>query len=98
MTKEETSLLLYLETRVVDDGGAVDVRRMNEEDFEIATRWNTEGFIQFGKINPPFKHPGTTHWVKLSDEAWVAAHIERLARAERTFAKYFEPMGVENEA
>jgi len=40
MTKNERSLLLYLETRAVDYGGIVDTRHMNQDDMEIAKEWN----------------------------------------------------------
>lgn len=91
MTKDEASLLLYLESRSVDDGGSVDVRRMNSDDFEIVTRWIEEGFIQFGRIAfHSIKSSGITHWVKLSERAWIIAHTERRARADRGFAKYYE--------
>ena len=96
MTKDEKSLLMYLETRMVDYGGSVDSRRMNKDDFEIAEKWNEVGFIKFGRIC--FKDIaamreqfgagviGFTHWCYFSDEAWTAAHEERKARASRKHA------------
>lgn len=85
MTKDERSLLLYLETRAVDYGGKVDTRHMNAEDMAIAKNWNTEGFVKFGRIK--FHDINIlskmTHWCELSDEAWTLAHQERRARCTR---------------
>lgn len=101
MSRDELSLLLYLETRVVDHGGSVDALRMSKDDFSKAAQWNAEGYLQFGRIYSKSiqalaGHTGesaarVTHWVKLSERAWVDVAVERRARAERTFARYFEP-------
>ena len=83
MTKDERSLLLFLETCAVDYGGKVDGRRINKEDIDTARKWNTDGFVKFGRIkfhDIAFHH---THWCELSDEAWAIAHEERRARYER---------------
>lgn len=87
-TKDERSLLLFLETRAVDHSGRVSTARMNDEDFEIATRWNEEEYVAFGRI--AFEdiielgtHNTSTHWCHLSPEAWSDVHELRRARAER---------------
>lgn len=90
MTKDELSLLLYLEACAVDHGGKVEAIRMNEGDFDIAERWKRTGFIQFGRIfaDAIRKSRGravVTNWVVLSESAWQAAHAERRARALRMF-------------
>jgi hypothetical protein len=91
MTKEEKSLLLFLETQAVDYWGKVDIRHMNEDDMNIAERWNKEGFVKFGRIcYKDIKPAGvkvSTHWVNLSDKAWRAAGDERKARAIRCWNK-----------
>lgn len=91
MTRDELSLLLYLETCAVDFGGAVDARRMNKEDFDTAAQWAREGFIEFGRIcAADIKTTGPqqrTQWVRLSDAAWTQAHAERRARFARVYAK-----------
>lgn len=51
MTKDERSLLLFLETQAVDYGGLVDVRHMNEDDCNIASDWNECGFIIYKRIS-----------------------------------------------
>jgi len=78
---------MYLETCIVDHFGKVVGARMNEDDFDIAKRWNDEKFISFERIpfhdikkNTPYP---ATHQVKLSDEAWKLAHQFRRERGER---------------
>lgn len=91
--KDHLSLILFLETRVVDFGGRVDVRHMNKEDMVLARTWNDTALIQFGRlaaehlVSPDL--PGTvvkrrgTHWCQFSSRAWALAHAERKARAGR---------------
>ena len=92
MTREEKSLLLYLETQAVDYGGKIQSVRMNADDHTIATRWKDVGFIQFGRIafkdidNSTGNYP-RTHWVVLSEEAWRLAHEERRVRCQRIMEK-----------
>ena len=83
MSKEERSLLLFLETRAVDYGGRVNAVHMNADDFEIAEKWDKDGFIGFGRIVFRMINSDGAHWVKLSEEAWKLAHEERRARAKR---------------
>ena len=93
MTKEERSLLLYLETCSVEHGGTVESRCMNTDDFETAKQWERDGFIDFGRITmKDCEHSrshgrASTHWVVLSSQAWELAHQERKARFERIYAK-----------
>jgi hypothetical protein len=87
MTKDERSLLLFLETRAVDHAGRVDTRHMNSDDFEIAKRWDAEGFVNFGRIAFEHCNDRGSHWCKLSPEAHQLCGEERAARAERTWKK-----------
>lgn len=93
MTSDERSLLLYLETRVVDHGGLVDIIHMNKEDMNIAEKWNKEEFAKFGRIRfrSITKEKGRTscvsHWCELSEEAWNLAHAERKARCKRIMSR-----------
>lgn len=91
MTKEERSLLLFLESRVVDQSGLVDTRYMNADDMDIAKRWHTDNFIGFGRLSMKSIDDlqkntisKSTHWCEFSEEAWELAHKERRARAERS--------------
>lgn len=90
-TREENSLLLYLETQAVDYGGTLESVRMNADDFAILRRWKEAGFVHFGRIafQDVKKHGGVArdHWVVLSEEAWTMAHTERRARCERVMAR-----------
>ena len=88
MSKDERSLLLYFESRAVDNGGKIDAFHMNREDFIIAERWNEEDFVGFGRIcmNDILSQKGT-HWCHLSDKAFALAHEERKARAYRVWQK-----------
>ncbi len=80
-TKEEISLLLFLECRAVDYAGRVKTIHMNATDMKIAERWNTEGFVKFGRIAFKYLNDLGIHWCHLSDEAWRVAAAERKARA-----------------
>ncbi len=85
LTKDERSLLLFLETRAVDYGGRVKTPRMNGQDFDTAAEWSKQGFIRFGRIAARYNADNDygTHWVELSAEAWQLAHEERRARYAR---------------
>jgi len=87
MSKDERSLLLYLECRSVDYGGRVDALHMNAEDLTIAKKWNEEGFIEFGRIVYRNITNAGTQFVKFSEEAWKLAHEERRARFNRMWLK-----------
>ena len=90
MTKDERSLLLFLETCAVDNTGLVYGPHMNDDDREISKRWNESGFIKFGRIAyasiQSFYTP-YANWCELSDDAFQLAHEERKARAVRMLTK-----------
>lgn len=83
LSHAEASLLLYLETCMVDNRGRVDQLRLNDEDRATIDLWNGSGFISFGRIVAKDVSPRGSSWVTLSDEAWLLAHEHRRARAER---------------
>lgn len=93
MTKAERSLLLFLETCAVDQGGLIDTRHMNAEDMELARNWNTDKFIYFGRVAfhdaEKLSIGGRTysHWCELTPKAFDMAHAERTARANRLLTK-----------
>lgn len=89
LSNRELNLLLFLETQAVDNGGKVRGNRMNKEEFDTAKAWNESGFVQFGRlkmadIDSERTQDVSTHWVRLSEAAWAAAHKERRARAVRS--------------
>ena len=87
LSKDEKSLLLYFETCAVDNTGRVDQLKMNDIDREIAERWNSEGYIKYGRIcykdciGNQIKQ--LTHFIFLSEEAWDKVHKLRRERANR---------------
>lgn len=87
LTKDECSLLLFMESRAAHQGGRVKIAHMDAADMKIASRWNREGFVKFGRIRNAGLSEFGNHWCFLSDEAWILAHAERKARAARTWAK-----------
>jgi len=99
LTKTEKSLLLYLETCLVDHRGRVQSARMNKEDFEAIKHLESLGLIVFfrrrwseirGDTKKGIKR-GTginTHEVRFSQEAWDIAHQLRRERAEKYVATF----------
>lgn len=86
MSRDEQSLLLYLETRCVDYGGRVSTKHMNSDDHAIAEHWNKSGFLEFGRIFSRDLSDAGTHWVKFTERAWDFAHQLRRQRYERSYA------------
>ena len=85
-TKVQKSLLLYLETCIVDKSARVNLQHMNDEDVEQAETWNEAGFIGYGRIIANDCTATGCMWVTFSDSAWEAAHRERRARGHRMIA------------
>lgn len=83
MSKDEKSLLLFFECRIVDKGGRVNSAHMNNADRNIANRWADEKFIRFGRIAIEDCDADGSLWVTFSDEAWETAHKLRRDRGER---------------
>jgi len=85
LSKDEISLLLYLETCLVDQNGRVSSKHMNTDDKEIAKKWNDEGFIKYGRIKMADIYLGSdrVHYVNFTDEAWKLAHQYRKIRGEK---------------
>uniref|UniRef100_A0A6M3LSW0 Uncharacterized protein n=1 Tax=viral metagenome TaxID=1070528 RepID=A0A6M3LSW0_9ZZZZ len=92
MTRDEESLLLFLETRAVDHDGKVSTEHMNASDMEVAKRWNVDHFICFGRLPSELVTAKTnrgrnTHWVILSPGAFGHASQLRAERADRGTAR-----------
>jgi hypothetical protein len=86
LSKSELSLLLYFETCAVDHGGLVVAGlRMNDEDMAIASRWNTEGFVKFGRVCSRDLSQHGSNWCELSDLAFALAAEARKAKAIRSW-------------
>lgn len=94
LTKDERSLMLYLETRAVDHGGRVDTRHMNARDMKTAQRWAKTPIpglehpgmfpitlIQFGRLKAKNVTPSGTHYVTLSYQMFDIVGALRRKRA-----------------
>jgi len=84
MTKNQISLLLFMETQIVNHSGRVGGIHMNGEDFAQAQKWHEENFISFGRIAYQDCNSYGSMWVTFSDEAWKKAHQARRVRGERS--------------
>lgn len=90
LTREQKSLLLYLEARAVDHRGIVNTMQMNQGDLEQAAEWVRDGTLLAWRRLPwawadqhsDLGTKGCTHFVKLSAQAVAQAHQLRLERAE----------------
>lgn len=87
MTKNELSLLLYLETCLVDKSGRVNPLKINTDDRKIMDLWKAKGFIRCGRIVYHDCNKDGSLWVAFSNDAWAAAHAERRARSDRLLAE-----------
>ena len=96
-SRDEKSMLLYLETCLVDGYGFVKGVKVNAEDIAIATRWNKEGFITFKRIPydyiPIANRYGASkfeylYYVRFTLEAWNIAHNLRYERSERMLIEH----------
>jgi hypothetical protein len=93
MSKDERSLLLYIESCATDYAGLVHAQRINDDDRKTLARWNKDGFISYSrlsfasieKLGPANR--GNTSLVRLSEDAWKLAHEERRARNLRMSSK-----------
>lgn len=91
MTKDELSLLLYLESVAVDHAGRITDTRMNAEDWKNLKAWTESGYVASGRIASNYVTMSdqlrrTSQWVVLSDKAHEDVAAERKARAERAWA------------
>ena len=84
--KMEKSLLLYLESRAVDNAGKIDSRQINEEDRLKIAEWVEDGFIESGRIAySSISNRNESTWVKLSNDAHREAARLRKERAARAW-------------
>jgi hypothetical protein len=89
-SRDFKSLLMYLETCMVDYCGKIKGCKMNAEDFAIASQMNAEGLIEFWRLRFNEDRPlrkidvanGYTHYVRFSEKAWTLAHKFRRERSQ----------------
>lgn len=82
-SKDERSLLLYVEARAVDFGGRMNPAQLNGIDMEILKRWQSEGKLEFGRIASEDVNRDGSLWVRLEPETIFLAQAERRARIIR---------------
>lgn len=100
MTKEEKSLLLYLENRCFEFAGAVHGKQLTNPDRDIIKKWETEGFIKFGGMAQECLEDDRTskrgnYWCMLSEDAWKMAHSLRMARSKAGWSNRQWVAGIE---
>jgi hypothetical protein len=86
LTRDEKSLLTFLECAQTDMGGRFHGQHTNEDDQDTMERWAEWGYLKFGRIAAEFCNPQGSHWVRLSPEAVDHAQRERRERQERMWA------------
>jgi hypothetical protein len=89
ITREQASILLYVESCAVEYGGLLEGVRINATDLRALVSLTEAGYLTFGRI--PGKllgsfQRGVTHWCDLTDAGWALAHQMRRARAARSHA------------
>lgn len=88
-SKDFFSLVLFLETQLVDYGGTVATAHMNSEDFDIAKEMIEEGLITLKRLHSSYafnKKKNLRHVfyrVEFTEGMWEIAHKERRDRAAR---------------
>ena len=90
LSREEQSLLLYLETCVVDNSCFINTNYINEEDLEILKKFQDNDLIKFGRYSKKdvvTEMHSLGFWVFLSDEAFALAHQLRKERALRAYGR-----------
>lgn len=83
----EEKTLLYIETCLVDKGGKLESRRMNDGDFANIDQFEEEGIIEVERIkSEKMRELKSSTWkpthkvTKFTDEAWEKAHEARKQR------------------
>ncbi len=92
LTKQEISLLLYVETCCVDHDGKLDTTRINDEDRDILSKWNDLGYVYSGRLPIDIVQRDATMWVFMSNEAIGQAATERKARQDRGIVRLFRQL------
>jgi hypothetical protein len=85
LTRDQKSLILYVETRCVDHDGLLRGEQMNQEDRENLKVFQESGHLTYGRVPAMMlsKLSGQTHWATLTDAGFALAHALRKERASR---------------
>ena len=91
LSRDEQSILLYMECCLVDQGGILEGVRMNSDDHANIAKFKAAGLIDSGRVPARLlsKQPGSTNWVTFTPEAWTLVSQLRQIRAKQRgpFAK-----------
>lgn len=84
LSKDEKSILVYVECCAVDAGGLLEGQRMNAADHEALRKFKAAGLLDYGRV--PARLLGTgarnwTHWCDLNAVGWSLASELRKLRA-----------------
>lgn len=88
LTRAHKSVLLYIESCLVDYGGLLDSDRMNKADHDSIAELEAAGFVVVKRV--PAKLLGkfigrkVTHYAELTETGWALAHEQRKERAQRS--------------
>lgn len=79
LSKDERSILLYLETCLVDRGGLAEGVRMNAADHEAIKKFQAHGLIRFGRTYSKLlsEAGSNTNWVQFTPAAWDVVSLLR---------------------
>lgn len=90
LSKSEQSVILYLESCLVEQSGLFRARAFNEADWKLIERFEKVGLFVTHQIPSAAarKIHGTacTHWVDFTDSGWLVAQAVRRLRADRVRA------------
>ncbi len=99
LSKDERSILVYMECCIVDAGGMLESIRMNADDHENAKKFKDAGLIDFGRVPACLlsEGRGKNYWVTFTPEAWSLVSELRQIRA-RQLGPFAKAVFVEIEA
>lgn len=85
LTRDQKSIILYVEARCVDHDGLLRGEQMNSDDHANLKAFQESGHLTYGRV-PAMMLPqlrGQTHWATLNDAGWELAHSLRKERGGR---------------
>lgn len=85
LTRDQQSIILYVEARCVDHDGLLRGAQLNADDHVNLQAFQESGHLTYGRVPAAMlsKLDGTTHWATLTDRGWALAHELRKGRADR---------------
>ena len=95
LSRSERNTLMYVETRVVDHGGELDLEQMNYDDQQNLKLFGAAGILDVEERHPAVDHGGM-EVVQFTDRAWDLARDSRRMRAAQDMDP--ETVGLEGDA